>query len=183
MIKSRNSLGLKPQNSSSNRLPIINGKKTEEVLFQRNKNGTKDERFNAYFQHKYQNSRNIIDDFQKTLSNYSFLGLRLSEKPNISLKLPVENTEIFLDNYIGHKHNKKPNSSQSNRSRSKTSQERFRTKKILPTSFENEVDYRACYERILSNLFELVENFERLSQIFNILKNPQQKKQHKFKYF
>ena len=175
MIKNRNSLGLKPQTSSSNRLPVINGNKTVEVLFQRNQNGTKDERFNAYFQHKYQNSRNIMDDFQKTLSNYSFLGLRLSEKPNISLKLPVENTEIFLDNYIGHKHNKKPNSSQSNRSRCKTSQERFRTKKILPPSFENEIDYRACYERVLSNLFEFVENFERLSQIFNILKNPQQK--------
>ena len=129
-----NPFKLKPK-TQSERLPNINENKREEVYFQRNKNGTHDERFTSYFHQKYHNSRTILHDFQKTLSNLSFLGLKLSDKPAYSLKLPVENTEIFLDNYIGQKHNKKPASSQSSRSR--TSQSKFRGRNILPISKES----------------------------------------------
>lgn len=151
-IKSKKTLKL-------DQFPLI----SNDVLYRRNQHDAQDERFNSYFQNKYSNSQNIMHTFQKTLSNYSFLGVKLSEKTKNNILIPYEPNELYLDNFIGHKHNKKPSTSQSVRSQSSTS--KFRFKNLLPLK-DTQPDMKNCFERIISNLMNLIENSYRFSKIF-----------------
>lgn len=165
---------LKPSNSSSSsskKLPEINN--NQDPDFRKNKEKGEDERFNLYFKNKYANSQSIMQTFQKTLSNYSFLGLKLTEKPNSSMKSRVKPSELFLDNYIGHRHNKKPFSSQSNRSNVSNSTTLYN--KILPNNIYSEDRWDMKIDNISEKINLLLENSERFSQINSIFANLSQK--------
>lgn len=172
-MKKKNSLIAKPSKTDGENLPQISN--IPEVSFKKNSTAQQDQRFTNYFQQKYANSQIIMQDFHKTLSNYSFLGVKLSEKPKSSLKVHAEPSELFVDNYIGHRHNKKPRSSQT--SRSQTSYSKFRIRNILPPSVnvEDPINLKAKYEKILDNLNLLLYNADRFSQIFESFSNIYQK--------